>query len=60
MSKFFSNEKDNILLTIVELHFMNFHGYEFSMNGTIRHAIYVLKGEDSLANHSLSALSDKC
>ena len=60
MSKFFSNEKDNILLTIVELHFMIFHGYECSMDGTIRHAIYVLKGVDSLANHSLSTLSDKC
>ena len=37
MSKFFSNEKDNILPTFVELHFMLFHEYECSMDGTIRH-----------------------
>ena len=37
MSKFFSNEKDNILSTFVELHYMLFHEYECSMDGTIRH-----------------------
>ena len=33
---------------------MLFYGYECLMDGTIRHAIYVLKGVESLANHSLS------
>ena len=37
MSKLFSNEKDNALPTFVELHFMLFHEYECSMDGTIRH-----------------------
>ena len=37
MSKFFSNEKDNILSTFVELHFILFHEYECSMDGTIKH-----------------------
>ena len=36
---------------------MLFYGYECSMDGTIRHAIYVLKGAASLANHSLSTSS---
>ena len=37
MSKFFSNEKDNVLSTFVELHYMLFHEYECSIDGTIRH-----------------------
>ena len=65
MSKFSSNEKDNILSTFVELHFMLFHEYECSMNGTIGcvsyciYNIYLLKGVDPLANYYLSTSSDK-
>ena len=35
------------------------HGYEYSMDGAIRHATYVLRGLDSLANHLLPTSSDK-
>ena len=37
MSKLFSNEKDNTLSTFVEVHFMLFHEYECSMDGTMKH-----------------------
>ena len=38
---------------------MLFHGHECSMNGTISHAIYILKMLDYLANRALSTTSDK-
>ena len=42
MSEFFSNEKDNILSTFVELHFMLFHEYECSMDGIIRRVCLIV------------------
>ena len=59
MSKSFSNEKDSIVQTFVELHFMLFHGYECSMDGAVKHAINALKWVDRLANHLLSTSSNK-
>ena len=59
MWKLFSDEKDNILSTFMEPLFMLLHGHECSINDKIRHAIYILKGVDYLANRALSTTLDK-